>query len=449
MLGLIEGLLSNIVLRGVSPALAASLMSMAPRRSGRAELKKIYVLDEKGEMAGEYLLDPDCPIDYDDFLEVLPEQGIGHRESLFVGEYVFTAFQSGKFVFVLLSRGQLAPADFDWTTLLLSAADSHLGRAAGPTAPKAATESKEDVDKVVAEREARAESREKELTELELRLGADRASLDARFEELEREKQRIAALADGVSKAQQSLEVANQVASSEKAKAAKSDDKAALALREQLNRELEQLRTEKGDFEKKYREAVDRVSRLEQEAKDAIARAERERAEAASKIAEEEKTRREIESRVGELSQRFAAMAKEKLVSSNRTPVTSETTKRAADGEKAELLKERKFLQRRAIEMLDREERIRDREAKTEEREREFARREEELERQKAALAQAKPGAAPVRADSDEARKDIERRVKIIQQKALELLDREEKLRKRAAELQEMEARLAGKVSAR
>jgi len=39
--------------------------------------------------------------------------------------------------------------------------------------------------------------------------------------------------------------------------------------------------------------------------------------------------------------------------------------------------------------------------------------------------------------------------VKIIQQKALELLDREEKLRKRAAELEAMESRLTGKVAAR
>jgi hypothetical protein len=38
--------------------------------------------------------------------------------------------------------------------------------------------------------------------------------------------------------------------------------------------------------------------------------------------------------------------------------------------------------------------------------------------------------------------------VKIIQQKALELLDREEKLRRRAAELEAMEARLSGRVTA-
>ena len=77
-----------------------------------------------------------------------------------------------------------------------------------------------------------------------------------------------------------------------------------------------------------------------------------------------------------------------------------------------------------------------------------LATREQDLDRQRTLLAQAKPQAPEVRAEPDEAKKDIERRVKIIQQKALELLDREEKLRKRAAELEAMEARLAGRVTA-
>src|SRR5438132_14436426 len=102
------------------------MMAAPARKAARAQLKKIYVLDDRGEMAGEYILDADCPIDYDDFLKVLPPEGIGDRDSLFVGEYVFTAFQSGKVVFVLLSRGHLASEEVEWTELLLTAADSHL-----------------------------------------------------------------------------------------------------------------------------------------------------------------------------------------------------------------------------------------------------------------------------------------------------------------------------------
>src|SRR5438034_1708307 len=128
MQGPIQALVKGILLRGLSPALLPVMMAAPARKAARAQLKKIYVLDDRGEMAGEYILDADCPIDYDDFLKVLPPEGIGDRDSLFVGEYVFTAFQSGKVVFVLLSRGHLASEDVDWTALLLTAADSHLDR---------------------------------------------------------------------------------------------------------------------------------------------------------------------------------------------------------------------------------------------------------------------------------------------------------------------------------
>src|SRR3990172_4669645 len=196
MHGRLDALGAGVVLRGLGPGLLATLMAAPLKKVVRAQLKKIYVLDDSGDMAGEYVLDPDTPIDYNDFLKVLPEDGIGDRESLCVGEYVFTAFQSGRFVFVLLSRGQLATEDFDWTALLLTAADSHLARGAGRPVPAGPTEAKPEADKALAEREARAESREKALAELEVKLKAEQANLVGRREELDRQKQRLAAFAD-------------------------------------------------------------------------------------------------------------------------------------------------------------------------------------------------------------------------------------------------------------
>src|SRR5512137_926997 len=126
MQGVLETLTTGIVVHALGPALGLLLMAAPARKAVRAQLKKIYVLNEMGDVDGEYILDADCPIDYNDFLKVLPDDGIGDREALFVGEYVFTAFQKGRFVFVLLSRGQLGPEDMDWTAALLSAADAHL-----------------------------------------------------------------------------------------------------------------------------------------------------------------------------------------------------------------------------------------------------------------------------------------------------------------------------------
>src|SRR5688572_19426682 len=194
MQGAIEALISGILMRGLSSTLATVLMAAPSRKTARALLKKIYVLDDRGEMAGEYVLDADCPIDYADFLKVLPPEGIGDRDSLFVGEYVFTAFQSSKFVFVLLSRGHLAPEDVDWTALLLTAADSHLVAAARPAPPRAA-EPKPEFDRAAAERETRLAARERSLAEQEAKLRGESANLQGRQEELNRQKAELVALA--------------------------------------------------------------------------------------------------------------------------------------------------------------------------------------------------------------------------------------------------------------
>ena len=466
MQGAIEALVSAILMRGFSQTLATVLMAAPSRKATRAQLKKIYVLDERGMMTGEYVLDADCPIDYDDFLKVLPAEGIGDRDSLFVGEYVFTAFQSGKFVFVLLSRGHLAREDVDWTSLILTAADSHLAPAASRPPAGRTTEAKPDLERAFADRETRLVTREKALAEQEAKLQADSANLLGRQEEVNRQKAGLEALANyaaqmqdsvtrGVSRAMKALEMTEQLAANQTLESEKADSSSAMDARQSFEQERRALLEEKNALEARSHDTVAQISKFKREAQEAIATLEKERSESAAKMADEERTRREIESRVAELSQRFAAMAKERLVASHRPPGESDEVRTSMEGEKAELARERKFLQRRAIELLDREERIRDREGKADEREHELARRmdelttrEQDVTRQKAVLAQTNPPTTPVRGEADEAKKDIERRVKIIQQKALELLDREEKLRRRAAELEAMEARLSGRVPA-
>src|SRR5438309_11422194 len=98
MQGPMEALVSGILMRGLSPAFTAVLMAAPSRKTARAQLKKIYVLNDHGDMTGDYILDADCPTEYDDFLKGLPSEGIGDRDSLFVGEYVLTALQSAQFV---------------------------------------------------------------------------------------------------------------------------------------------------------------------------------------------------------------------------------------------------------------------------------------------------------------------------------------------------------------
>ncbi len=463
MLGFLGTLISEMVLRGLGPGLAPVLMALPARKFGRAQLKKVFVLDDLGDQAGEYVLDPDCPIDYDDFLKVLPDEGIGDREALFVGEYVFTAFQSGKFVFVLLSRGQLAPEDIDWTATLLTAADAHLAAKAAAARPAEVPKANSDLEQALVERKDRLDARDKELAQLEAQLKATEANLKGRGEELDRQKAEIARLADyvtqmqgsvasGVNRARQSLEMAEQLAAASADDQRAADSAALSDLREEFDKERKALTVARDELEGKSREATEQTKRLEAQVSESQQALQKERADTATREAEAERLRTQIEARVQELSQRFATMAKERLVNSHKpAEATSAPAAIPADLEatKAEVAKERKFLQRRAIEMLDREEKVRGREMALDEREAALASRDQALAAREANLAKAaapSPVAAP---NADEARKDIERRVKIIQQKALELLDREEKLRKRAAELEALEARLSGNVPAR
>ncbi len=466
MLGFLGTLISELVLRGLGPGLAPVLMAAPSRKFVRAQLKKVYVLNEMGDMAGEYVLDPDCPIDYNDFLTVLPDQGIGDREILFVGEYVFTAFQSGKFVFVLLSRGQLAPEDVDWTATLLTAADAHLvaqaSRAAAPRPAEGAKPSPE-AEKALAERMALLDSREKDLAQLEVQVKAAEANLKGRAEELDRQKANLANLADyvtqlhsgvasGVNRARQSLEMAEQLAASSAEGHRAADTKALADLREQFDAERKALLVAKDDIEGKYRDATEQIRAFQTQLSDSEKALAKERADTAAREAEAERLRVQIEARVQELSQRFATMAKERLVNSHKPAEASAAPAPVSpdlESAKAEVAKERRFLQRRAIEILDREEKVRGREMALDERENTLAKREQAVAARESTAARAAGPAGPPSPDAEEARKDIERRVKIIQQKALDLLEREEKLRKRAAELEALEARLSSKVPAR
>lgn len=150
----------------------------------------------------------------------------------------------------------------------------------------------------------------------------------------------------------------------------------------------------------------------------------------------------------------------------------AERIKIQADAMQAEVSKNMRFLQKKALDVLDREEKLRVREAAIEEETKSLevrseivdskektleAEREElaakmekmkaENEKLKGRLSESHPPSVPA-AEIEEWRRDIDNRVKIIQKKALELLDREEKLRKKEEELQALEERLAPKEPA-
>ncbi len=102
--------------------------------------------------------------------------------------------------------------------------------------------------------------------------------------------------------------------------------------------------------------------------------------------------------------------------------------------ERKQLEKDRKMLQRRALELLDREEKIREKESALADEHKKIEESRKEVDDLLAKIEAAKRPAPEF--DVEAARREVDMRVKILQQKALDLLDREEKLRRREAELQ-------------
>src|SRR5438046_9039808 len=170
------------------------------------------------------------------------------------------------------------------------------------------------------------------------------------------------------------------LASNQALDAKKADPKMTAEARQAFEQELKAIIAARNEPATRFSEPSAQIERIQQEAREAVGTLEKERKDVAARSVEEEKTRKEIEARVADLSQRFAAMAKERLVASHREPGSPQTdeVRKAHEGEKEELARERKFLQRRAIELLAREERVRDREAKSDEREDDLARRKAE-----------------------------------------------------------------------
>ena len=104
--------------------------------------------------------------------------------------------------------------------------------------------------------------------------------------------------------------------------------------------------------------------------------------------------------------------------------------------ERQQFERDRRMLQRRALDLLDREEKVRDREMRVAGKEDFLERLQRETDTLRGELEAARKAAAPA-FDVAAAKREIEMRVKILQQKALDLLDREEKLRKAQAELRQ------------
>ena len=51
-----------------------------------AALQKLFIIDEQGAYAGEYTVDDECTVGFDDFVTAVGEMAMGDSQTVFIGE---------------------------------------------------------------------------------------------------------------------------------------------------------------------------------------------------------------------------------------------------------------------------------------------------------------------------------------------------------------------------
>ena len=324
-----------------------------------------------------------------------------------------------------------------------------------------------DASGKLAAKEMELASRAKELDGVQARLaeierkGTQAADdLKARKATLDQEADRLASLAAQLDKRE--AEAASRRAAVE----AKLAD---VTKREQvLTTELQRADNLMEDLNHKDAEIVTR-ERTFASKEETFAKRERDLAQRDTEVMEGmrtlERLKKEHEARAAQANEDHSVAAQTRK-EAEALHAEAEKLKAQAEAMQAEVAKNMRFLQKKALDVLDREEKIRGREHKAEEQGQSLETRAQildqkeraldaEKEEMTAQLEKAKQETEKLRteladleksgksaADMDDWKRDIENRVKIIQKKALELLDREEKLRKREEELDALAERL-------
>ncbi|HLE46337.1 MAG TPA: DNRLRE domain-containing protein [Thermoplasmata archaeon] len=336
--------------------------------------------------------------------------------------------------------------------------------------------------------ERAAEVQMSQLNDASRRLGAREIELQTLANDLAAREAKLAAMAQEASRAAEELRARRASLDQEGTRLAKSgadlearraeldarttalESKAAdLAQREQvLTTELQRAENLMDDLQGKETQLKAR-ERSHTEAQTDLTRRESvlstKEAELRKALEDLARSRQETERRVAETEADRAAAAKARE-EALAVKAQADTDKAQSETMQQEVSKNMKFLQKKAVDVLEKEEKLRAREAKVAERETAVETRDEilrdkekvlELEREdlvakaergqaeaakmKARLTEAEKGSASS-AEMEEWRRDIDNRVKIVQRKAMELLDREEKLRKKEEELRALADRL-------
>jgi len=109
--------------RGIVPT---GFAIAGPKRMPRVDYQRVFVLDDRSDLLGEYVLADDSTLEYSDLRRAIPMSGMRHLVSFYQGEHAFTPFRVDDLWFVVLTRGVPRIEDRGSIGTLLAAARVHL-----------------------------------------------------------------------------------------------------------------------------------------------------------------------------------------------------------------------------------------------------------------------------------------------------------------------------------
>ncbi|HII39822.1 MAG TPA: hypothetical protein HA326_01225 [Thermoplasmata archaeon] len=157
-----------------------------PKSVPRIDYERIFVLDSKTNLLGEYALDDDCPLESSDLMRSLPLSGMRHLVSFYSGEYAFTPFKVDDLWFVVLTRGVPRIEERGSVGTLLAAARIHIPPMMEPLLAKREMELRAKEQELAARemelvrQEQRSVAEETELRVASVRLAERETDLRAR-----------------------------------------------------------------------------------------------------------------------------------------------------------------------------------------------------------------------------------------------------------------------------
>ncbi len=169
--------------------------TQGPKTVARVDYERIFVMDGKDNLLGEYALDDDCPLENSDLRRSIPVSGLRHLVSFYQGEYAFTPFKVDDLWFVILTRGVPRIEERGSIGTLLAAARVHIPPMIEPLLAKRESELRAK-EQELANREAELVRREQRTLASENALRLASSSLGEREAEVRTREARMVALQD-------------------------------------------------------------------------------------------------------------------------------------------------------------------------------------------------------------------------------------------------------------